>query len=114
MSTQEIPKDKWRAFFDGFSREHEGWLATLEVFGADVGAQEEAHELSFEGISLNADQGDQESLVISVGKSGEDHVSHMIDDPQHVWLQQSTGGTDSALEIEGRDDSKTLVRLRSV
>jgi hypothetical protein len=114
MSTQEIPRDEWRTFFDGFSRDHEGWIATLEVFGADVGAQEEAHELSFGGISFNSEAGESEAVVINVGKSAADHVSHTIDHPQHVWLQQSKEGTDSSLEIEAQDDSKTLVRLRSL
>lgn len=31
METREIPHDEWRSFFDVFSRQHEGWLATLEI-----------------------------------------------------------------------------------
>ncbi|CAN5438101.1 hypothetical protein BH20ACI3_BH20ACI3_19140 [soil metagenome] len=42
MPTQEIPRDEWKTFLDTFSRQHEGWLATLEVLGTDIGAQQEA------------------------------------------------------------------------
>src|SRR5712664_3846445 len=57
MPTQEIPREDWSNFFDVFSRQHEGWLVTLEVFGPEVGAQEEAHQLPFEGISIASDGG---------------------------------------------------------
>lgn len=38
MPTQEIPRQEWNNFFDSFSRQHEGWLATLEIFGPEIGA----------------------------------------------------------------------------
>ena len=28
---REIPRGEWLSFLDGFSRQHEGWLVTLEV-----------------------------------------------------------------------------------
>jgi hypothetical protein len=40
-----IPLDEWAGYLDGFSRQHEGWLARVEVLGAEVGAQVEAREL---------------------------------------------------------------------
>ena len=55
MPTQEIQREEWRKFFDAFSRQHEGWLATLEIFAPDLGAQEEAHELPLEGISISSE-----------------------------------------------------------
>ena len=51
MATQEIPRDEWREFFDGFSRRHEGWLVTVEVLGSDIGAQVEAYELPLVGVT---------------------------------------------------------------
>lgn len=41
----------WPSFFDSFSRKHQGWLATLEILGPDIGAQVEERELAFEGIT---------------------------------------------------------------
>ena len=113
MPTQEIIHDKWNDFFNSFSRQHEGWLATLEVFGPEVGAQEEARNVPFEGISVGSAKGESDSLIINVGKSPEDYVSHKIDQPTHVWLRQATTGADLALEIEAQDQSKTLLRFRS-
>ena len=113
MQTQEIPRQEWNNFFDSFSRQHEGWLATLEVFGFDVGAQEEAHELPLEGVSVASEADKSESIAINMGKTLEDHVSHTITKPQHVWLEKTDDGADAALEIESVGDSKTLLRFRS-
>jgi hypothetical protein len=113
MPTQEIRRDEWSKFFDTFSRQHEGWLATLEVFAPDVGAQEEARELPLEGISRGAGEGESETITISLGRNAEDHVSHTIAEPRRVWLEQTNEGVNAALEIESKDDSKALLQLRA-
>ena len=112
MQTQEIPREQWRSFFNSFSQQHEGWLATLELFSLEIGAQEEAHELPFEGISINSNESEKESVIISLAQTSEDHLTHTIDDPTRVWLQQTTEFADASVEIEA-DNSKTLLRFRS-
>jgi hypothetical protein len=113
MSTQEIPRAEWNNFFDGFSRQHEGWLATLEVFAPDVGAQEEAHELPLEGISIASSDENPNSISISLGRSPANHVTHTINEPEHVWVDQTSRGANAALEIESQNDTRTLLRFRS-
>ena len=113
MPTQEIPREDWSKFFNVFSRQHEGWLATLEIFAPDVGAQEEAHELPLEGISIASGSNEADAVAISLGKSQEDHVTHTITKPEHVWLEQTSAGANAALEIESENQSKALLRFRS-
>ena len=113
MSTQEIPREQWNNFFDSFSRQHEGWLATLEVLADDVGAQEQAHEMPFEGISLDSLDGESEAVLISVGRTKSVHITHRIDRPVHIWLEQTPAGANASLQIEANDESKTLLRFRS-
>ena len=48
---REIPRDEWVKYLDGFSRRHEGWPVTVEVLGAEVGAQVEAQELPLRGAN---------------------------------------------------------------
>lgn len=110
MSTREVKRDEWTSFFDVFSKQHEGWIATLEVFGDEVGAQQEAVELPFEGISIAEDE--QHSLVISLGKTTEDHVSHTIERPRQVWLRQTEEGAHDSIEIVEDGNQKTLLRFR--
>jgi hypothetical protein len=113
MPTKEIPREEWSNFFDVFSRQHEGWLATLEIFGPEVGAQEEAHELPLEGISISSEGSGGTAIAISLGKTPEDHVTHTVTTPEHVWLEQTSGGANAALEIESEDQNKALLRFRS-
>jgi hypothetical protein len=113
MPTQEIPREEWQGFFEVFSRQHEGWLATLELLGSDIGAQEEAHELPLEGLSLDSGGNESEAIVISLGRTRRDHVTHTIKQPEHVWLEQTAEGANAALEIESSDESKALLRFRS-
>lgn len=113
MSTQEIPRDQWKNFLDRFSRQHQGWLATLEVLGADIGAQQEASELPLEGISATSADDESRAIAISLGKAPDDHVTHAIIEPVRVWLEQTSEGAAAALEIESADEVKTLLRFRA-
>lgn len=109
MPVQEIPREQWHGFFDSFSRQHEGWLATIELLEATSGAQRGA--LSFAGISLAGH--DTESIVISLATSAVEHVTHMIDHPKRVWVQRTDEGANASLEIEAKDEARTLLRFRS-
>ena len=113
MPTQEIPRGEWPTFLDRFSRQHEGWLATLEVLAIDIGAQEQARDLPFEGITATSRDSTSETIAISLGKTPEDHVTHTISEPTRVWLDQTPAGANAALEIESADKVKTLLRFRS-
>ena len=113
MPTKEIPREAWNNFFDVFSRQHEDWLATLEVFSPEVGAQQEARELPLEGISIASAHDGADAIAIGLGKTPEDHIKHTITTPEHVWLQQTPGGANAALEIESENQTKTLLRFRS-
>lgn len=113
MPTQEIPRDEWTTFLETFSRQHEGWLSTLEIMGADIGAQHEVSDLPLEGISLASADETTETIAISLGKTPEDHVTHIVIQPRRIWLEQTAEGANAALEIESGDDVKTLLRFRS-
>jgi hypothetical protein len=113
METREIPRNEWRSFFDIFSRQHEGWLATLEIFGQDADAEQEPRESPFKGITLTSVVGESEAIALNLGRTPEDHVKHTVIEPTHVWLAQTPEGANAALEIESADETKTLLRFRS-
>jgi hypothetical protein len=113
MPTQEIPRNEWKTFLDSFSQQHEGWLSTLEILGADIGAQQEAGDLPLEGITAAVKDDVPETITITLGETSEDHVTHTVTAPTRVWLEQTLEGENAALEIESADDVKTLLRFRS-
>ena len=112
MPTQAIPREQWNNFFNSFSRQHEGWLATLEIFSTDLGAQEEVRELPLTGISLSSAK-NENGIALSLGKDPGDHITHIINEPEKVWIETTDEGVNSALEIESKDQTKTLLRFRS-
>ena len=113
MRTKEISRSEWPEFFDSFSRQHEGWLVTLEVLGTDIGAQVEGRELAFEGILVEWDEVHGDQIAIIIGARPDDHITHNISHPAQVSLEQTDEGADAALAIKSTDGTTALLRLRS-
>ena len=113
MQTKEIPKDEWTEFFDSFSRQHEGWLVNLEIFGPEIGAQVEERELALEGITNEWDETEGNTIMIMTGIKPDDHITHSIARPTQVSLEQTDEGADAALAIKSGDGTTTLLRFRA-
>ena len=110
---REIPRHEWVEFFDSFSRQHEGWLVTVEVLGAEIGAQVEAQELPLHGITAELKGGDEDTISVILGGEPTGHVTHSVTGPKHVRIEQTEDGADMTLQIESGDGVTTLVRFRS-
>jgi hypothetical protein len=113
MKTREISRSEWPEFFDSFSRQHEGWLVTLEIFGSQIGAQLEGRELAFEGIVAEWDEVKGDEIAIMIGVKPDDHITHNISHPNQVSLEQTDEGADVALAIRTADGVTALIRFRS-
>jgi hypothetical protein len=106
MITREIPRNQWREFLDAFSKQHESWLARVELIGGEIGRGLEARELPLRGITAD------EEISIQVGDR-DDHITHTIRHPTHVRLAQTEAGVDVALQIESSDEPTTILRFRA-
>ena len=113
MKTKTIPRSEWPSFFDSFSRQHEGWLATLEIFATEIGAQVEERELTFEGIVHEYDEASGNQIIIMLGAKPDDHITHPIGRPTNVSLEQTDEGADVALAITSEVGAVALLRFRS-
>ena len=114
MKSKEIPKEEWPKFFDAFSRQHEGWLVTIEMFGPEFGAQIQERELAFEGIVDEWDEVQGNQIVIMVGEKPEDHITHSITRPAQVSVEQADEGVSAVLAIKSADGVMALLRFRSL
>ena len=110
---REIPRGEWVKFLDSFSRQHEGWLVTVEVLGAEIGAQVEAQELPLEGVTAELKGGDEDAITIILGGGSRERVTHNISQPTHVRIEQTVSGADMTLQIESGGGVTTLLRFRS-
>ena len=113
MKTKEIPKNEWPKFFDNFSRQHEGWLVTLEIFGSEFGAQVQERELTFAGIVDEWDEIHGNQIVIMVGEKPDDHITHSIANPTQVSLEQTDEDAHAVLAIKSANGVMALMRFRS-
>ena len=113
MKTKRIPRSEWPEFCDNFSRRHEGWLTTLEVFASAIGAQVEGRELPFEGIVAEWDEVDGNQLIIMIGGKPDDHITHTVARPTNLSLEQTDEGADVALSIMSQAGAVALLRFRS-
>lgn len=113
MKTKEIPKNEWVKFFDNFSRKHERWSVTLEIFGTELGAQVQERELAFEGIVDEWDEIRGNQIVVMFGERPDAHITHSINHPIQVSMELTDGGADVALAIKSADEVMTLLRFVS-
>ena len=112
MKTRELKRTEWPSFLDSFSRQHEGWLTTLEVFGPDIGNQREEQDLRLQGVTAElTDAGDK--IEIMLGAKPDDHITRSISAPAQVSLEQTDEGADVALAIISKEGTTTLLRFRS-
>jgi hypothetical protein len=111
MRTREIPREQWQSFFEGFSRRHWNWLATVEVLADRLGAQIEARELPLQAVFFEARD---DAITLVLGKDAQKHLEHPVAAPRRVWLEVGENGAEAALEIESESGIKTILEFRTV
>lgn len=113
MKTQEIPREEWAPFFDNFTRRNEGWLVTLEILGAEIGAQVEQRKLAFRGVADESNKIAGDQIMMTFGTKPDNHLTHSIGNVIQVNLEQTDEGADAALQIRSADGTTALLRFRS-
>jgi uncharacterized protein DUF5335 len=114
MQTKQIPKSEWPEFLSSFSREHEGWLVQLEIFGPDIGAQIVETGLVLAGLTDERGEGEGNTITINAGKAPDDHITHSIIDPIEISVEQTDEGADAALSIKSADGTTALLSFSAV
>jgi len=112
LLTCEIPRDEWPAFFDSCSRQHEGWLVTLEVIDPETGWQSMARDCALSGVTAELRQAGKDTISILLGKIPTD-LSHPISTVTRVWLKRTAEGAVEAVAFESAAGRNTILRFRS-
>lgn len=104
---EEIPISEWQHFLDGFSLNHDGWIADVEVATIDGSSKVAVQNKAFGGIS--ADLANIDSRVtIAFDEDPMEHVAINISGPRRILL---TGPTADDLVIEAMDGTRTMLRF---
>ena len=110
-STQELPRETWRPYFDELSRTLGTVEATVEVIGRDLGAQIEADRLILTGISYD-DRDDV--LVIGLDAPGEpeEDLERRVDRPRRIMIETSeTPPEEMTIDVEDAEGNQTIVHV---
>jgi len=113
MPTGDIARAEWAAFLDTFSRQHEGWLTTIEVVTSGLGVHREVRNKPLTGVTEDRKRGDAASITVSAGERPEDHVTHVIERPSRVAMELTKQGAHKGLRIESENGEMTLVLFRA-
>jgi len=109
VPSEEIPASEWSKFFDRFSRQHEGWLVTVEeVPPGGGGPRTEARDVPLVGVF--ADPHDRAVAIVMGGKRDQ-HLTHEVHDPARVVSERTSRGADSGLVIEEAGGRATRIRF---
>jgi hypothetical protein len=107
-TTQELPRERWGAYFDTLSRRMPATDATVEVAGKDLGAQVAATRLVLTGITYDRKD---DVVVIGLDAPGgsREELEHLVDHPQRIFV--ATEGTRTAIDIVDGEDRQTILRM---
>jgi hypothetical protein len=100
-TTQSLPRETWKTYFDTLSKDLGTTIVTIEAVGKDIGDQLAADHLVLTGISYDHKD---DILVIGVDAPGGDpeEYEHIVSNPQTIMV--ATGDPDGPpLVIDAQD-----------
>jgi Family of unknown function (DUF5335) len=107
---KEIARSEWNTFLDTFSRQHEGWLVTVEEIAGDGGSRRvEARELPLRRVCISPRE---PSISVALGRAPDDKTYTIIQ-PARLIVDQTDAGGDRGLMIERQDGQSTRIRFRA-
>ena len=107
----EIAPADWDAFVDRFTREHDGWPATLQLRENDGGLDLAVDDRPFRGVTLEH-RGGRTELILSFGDDADEHLTHLIEQPTALAVETGDEG-DCSLVIGLADRSGCILELAS-
>lgn len=109
--TQEIPRERWSDYLNALSNRSKDLPVRIEVEGQDLGDQMLAQQLPLVGISCELKGSEANAIEVTLGKKeqGSANITHMIEDPERLYVEETENGQVRCLDIETRAKVKTLI-----
>jgi precorrin-6B methylase 2 len=111
MAARRIASHEWAGFFDTFSRHYRGLPVQVQILGENLGVYSIARSQPLIGITAQNKVGPPEIEVIAGDTTA--NVTHVVKNPDEVWIQQGNNGADSVLKIASKDGISILIDFRS-
>lgn len=107
MPTREIPKSEWGKFSRDFTRFHQGWIATVDIFSQEMGAQKESNEMVFAGLVAEPRRDGRIAIEVMLGETAGSHLMHTIAAPTQMRFERQ--GENEFLQIEDENCTTVLI-----
>jgi hypothetical protein len=121
MLVDAIPREQWGTFAEQFSRQHRGWLVSVEVTDtrllevdpeqARAAGRVLARDRALREVAFDLEGGTGQFRVV-VGEEP-DRVAHEIRRPVSVRPEMSDDGAHQGVRIDDADGKTTRVRFRA-
>lgn len=110
--THEVPADRWEKVLDAFSQRNQGRPVRLE-FTVQPGEGQPllADRKPLLGVEFDPKGSEAPAIEITVGglNAGDPDFTHVIEQPTRVWIEEDPDGLGVAMEIESREEGRTLL-----
>lgn len=104
-----IDAAQWKGFADRFSRDHDGWSASLELRETDGGMDVAIDDRPFRGLTFEHHDS-HDSLILTFGDDADEHISHIIANPHDLTVLDPSGN-ECSLIIGLEDGSGCVLEL---
>jgi hypothetical protein len=111
MPANEIAPEDWLPFFNQFSRDHTGWLVTIQSRDDQDQPRSIVQSQPFQGISFDTKGSQPSSMAISTGDPSGLYTRHIVQLPLHIRLIHQ--GPDLDLQVEPAQGPQTLVHFQN-
>ncbi len=112
--SSEIARRHWLRFCDHYSRQHRGWLVSLEIQDPAKLAsppQLMTGELTFQGIALQ-DHGQIPELLVTLGRA-EEIFTHRVVQPTRIAALETGDGLHEGMLIQDENHGQLKIRFRA-
>ena len=112
----EIPPEEWRVYLNDFSKRNFGRAVDLQVLSEELGTQDEAEMMPFQGIALETKGSLTGSVEIMLGGGVADqrNLTHTIPEVRRIVPKVGVDGREDALEIEAATGAKIILVFKSL
>ncbi|MBI3185870.1 MAG: DUF5335 family protein [Myxococcales bacterium] len=106
--TREIDRPRWPEFLHRLSELEQDKPVRVQVAGPELGNQPLGQHLSLVGIDVE-EAGQALGAIDLTFATEKGPFRHQVARPEHVYLEENDAGQLVCLDIEDRDEMKTLV-----
>ena len=105
-----VDASQWHSFSGRFSREHDGWSASLQLRQQDGGVEVAIEDRPFRGLTFESHDGHR-TLILTFGDDADEHLAHIIEHPRDLAVLDDEDR--SSLVIGLADGSGCVLELEN-